>query len=172
MRKLAAGAVSCAAMALALALAGCGGSSSHPVTTATNRTAVPADFSSGYEHAWGEMKRVAAEVNKTIKEVKRAQAKHRNVANSELARKFAIYAAQFEPAVIEFQGLTPPASVAPAFRSMAAAAAGVAAAMRSFSTDANANRASAGAHDLASYYSYAVTVDNAALTMYNKLGLK
>jgi hypothetical protein len=173
MRKLTVATVLC------LIVTGCGSSSSKPHTATTGPqvvstpapTSLPTSFGAGYEQAWGEMKPVGADVRKVLDQVKRAQARHLTVPNSTLASEFAIFASRFEPALIEFQGLKPPASVAGAYRSMATAAAGVEAALRNLSTAANANKTSLAARYLASYFSYAMTVDKAALTIYNKLGL-
>jgi hypothetical protein len=176
MRKLTAATVLC------VIIAGCGsGSDKHPATTrtvasdtTTTTTAyhLPATFNAGYEQAWGEMKQVGAGVRTVISQVRRAQAHHSTVPDATLASEFAIFASHFEPALIEFQGLTPPASVAHAYKSMAAAATGIEGSLKNLSTDANANHTSLAARDLADYIAYAMTVDKAALTMYNKLGLK
>src|ERR1700722_697853 len=167
------------AAALCLIVAGCGSSSSKPdaaptgprVASTPTPTSVPTSFDAGYEQAWGAMKPVGADVRKVLDQVKRAQAKHQTVPNSTRASEFAIFASHFEPALIEFQGLKPPASVARAYRSMAAAAAGVEGSLRNLSAAANANHTSLAARYLASYFSYAMTVDKAALEIYNKLGL-
>ncbi|HWF52960.1 MAG TPA: hypothetical protein VG294_20110 [Solirubrobacteraceae bacterium] len=179
MRKLAAGAVLC------LAIAGCGSSSTkHPAqtTTAGNPVAstgtpttvarLPANFNQGYAQAWGQMKQVAAEVTAAINQVKRAHARHQTVPNSQLAAEFAIFASRFTPAVIELQGLTPPPSVTSAYKSMSAGAAGMAGTLRNFSTDANADNVAQAQQDLAAYFAYAVTIDRAATKIYNKLGIK
>ncbi len=166
---------------LCLIIAGCGSSSNkHPAATNASPIAStaatvyhpPATFNAGYEKAWGEMKQVGADVSRVINQVKRAQAKHQTVPDSTLASEFAIFASHFEPALIEFQGLAPPASVAGAYKSMAAAALAMVGSLRNLSTDANNNNTSMGARDLASYFTYAVTIDKAATKIYNKLGLR
>ncbi|MDQ6804740.1 MAG: hypothetical protein M3065_07185 [Actinomycetota bacterium] len=180
MRKLTAGTVLC------LLIAGCGGGSSKRATnvtstsataattasTATTVTHLPSTFNAGYEQAWGEMKHVGAEVGAAISQVKRAKAHHQTVSNSTLASEFATFASQFEPAVIELQGVAPPASVAGAYKSMATAAVGMAGSLRNFASDASANRIAQGQRDLASYFAYAVTIDKAAMKIFDKLGLK
>jgi hypothetical protein len=176
MRKLTAATVLC------LIIAGCGTSSSKHSATTTGATVastttttayrLPATFNAGYEQSSGEMRQVGAEVSKAINQVRRAQAHHQTVPDSQLASEFAIFASHFEPALIEFQGLTPPASVAGAYKSMSAAAMGMAGSLRNFSTDANANHTSLAARDLANYLAYAVTIDKAATKIYNKLGIR
>lgn len=177
MRRLRAGA------ALCLAIAGCGGGSSK-MPSATNRTPVvssgaattagqlPTAFEGGYAQAWGQLKEVGAEVAAAINQVKRARAKHRTVPDAEIAVEFAGIASRLEPAVVELQGLTPPPSVASAYRSLTTAAVGMSGALRNFSSDANANRTARGERDLASYFAYAATIDRAATTIYHKLGIK
>lgn len=177
MRKLTAGA------ALCLLIAGCGGGSSkHPAANHTDPVAstgtpttvarLPTTFNDGYTQAWEQMKQVGADVSATINQVKRARAHRQTVPDSQLASEFATFAARFTPAVIEFQGLTPPRSVALAYKSMSAAAVQMEGALRNFSTDANANRVRAGQQDLLGYFESAVTIDKAATKIYNKLGLK
>jgi hypothetical protein len=177
MRTLIVGAV------LGLILVGCGGGSSKPATathdsptastpTSASVTPLPTDFKGGYAHAWGQIKQLGADVAGAINEVKRAQARHQTVSDAHIAFEFARFASRVEPAVIELQALTPPASVARAFKSLAAAAVGMSGALRNFSTDANANRVSAGQRDLASYFGYLVTIDKGATEIYHKLGIK
>jgi hypothetical protein len=173
MRKLTAGA------ALCLIIAGCGsGSSKPPTLPATNPIAttgtptLPTTFNQGYAHAWGEMKQVGAAVSATINQVKRARARHQTVTDAQLASEFAVFASRFTPAVIELQGLSPPRSVAAAYRSLSDAAVGMEGTLRNLATDANSGRNAQAQQDLAGYFKYAVTIDKAATKIYNKLGIK
>jgi hypothetical protein len=115
---------------------------------------------------------VGAEVIRTINHVKRAKAKHQTVSDGQLAVEFAAFASRMEPAVIELQGLTPPASVAKAFKTMTRTSLALAGALRNFSSDASAHRTTLGAQALASYFAYATTIDQAAATIFDKLGLR
>jgi hypothetical protein len=174
--KLAAGAVLC------LIAAGCGGASPRPdretgvpPAAGETRTAVeprPTTFKGGYERAWAQMTQVGAGVAGAINQVRRARARHETVADARIAREFAALADKFEPAVIQLQELTPPAKVARAYRSLSTAALGMSGTLRSFSFDAGANRAGAAGEDLASYYSYAATIDRDATTVFDELGIK
>ena len=177
MRKLAAGPVVC------LMIAGCGGGSSTHSAARTGTSvastltpppssSLPTTFNAGYEQAWGQMKQVGAEIAAVIKQVKAATAKHEQVPNARLASEFAVFASRMEPAVLELQGLTPPAGVARAFSSMTTASLELAGTLRNFSSDASANRVTAGAQDIAAYFSYANTIDKDAMTIFNKLGLR
>jgi hypothetical protein len=179
MRKLAAG------MVLCLLTAGCGSSASKRVATSGSApVAAPAPpttttpyhlattFKGGYQQAWGEMKQVGAEVAGAINQVKLAHAKHQTVPDTQLASEFATFASHFEPALVEFQGLTPPASIAGPYKSMSTAAVGMEGSLRNFSADANASRATLAEHDLANYFAYAVTIDKAATKIFHRLGIK
>jgi hypothetical protein len=178
MRKLTTG------MVLCLLIAGCGSGASKPSTTATHSAPVASTatattpyrlattFTGGYRQAWGEMKQVGAEVAAAINQVKRAHAQHQTVPDAQLASEFATFASHFEPALIEFQGLTPPASLAGPYKSMSTAATGMEGSLRNVSADANASRATLAERDLASYFGYAVTINKAATKIYNKLGIK
>ncbi|MEA2197422.1 MAG: hypothetical protein QOJ25_1473 [Solirubrobacteraceae bacterium] len=186
LRKMTAGVLLCLAIAGCVAIAGCGGGNTkRPTgtattsiaalvtpTTSTTTTADPATFATGYEQSWGIMKRVGVEILGAINEVKRASAKHQSVSNGHIASEFATFAAEMEPGVIGLGGLTPPASVRSAFRSMAVASVQLAATLRSFSTDAAASRGAQGQRDIAAYLAYAAVIDKDALTIYKKLGLK
>lgn len=170
-----------AAIAVCLLIAACGGSgkgagkhgNAHPPqTSSTALSAPPTSFKAGYVHAFGVLRQVDVEIVDAITAAQRLVAKHQTVSNESVAVKFARFASVIEPAVIELQGLTPPAKVARAFRSMSAAAVAMSSALRNFSTDANLSHTAQGRQDLAAYFTYANRLVVAADEIYRKLGIK
>ena len=160
-----------ATAALCLAVAGCGGGGghgghSHRTGTTPTTPAQPTSFKAGYQQSWAEMRAVGADVAAVVR-----QARHHHLSNQAIASKFAVFEARLEPAVIEFQSLTPPASVAGVFRAMAPIAGAMSGALRSFSADANTNRVRRGALDIVHYFNYAAELDRGAIVIYKKLGI-